>query len=68
MKSTSEHFEIVKYLKKSPSPKSSTRPVFKSSSQSQSKEKSCLNSKLQKLKQIIDTNKIASKYINSKLN
>ena len=58
MKPTSEHFEIVKYSKKSPSPKSSTRPVFKSSSQSQSKEKFCLNSKLQKLKQIIDTNKI----------
>ena len=58
MKSTSEHFEIVKNVKNSPSPKPATRPVFKSSSQPQIKEKYSLNSKLQKLKQIIDNNKI----------
>lgn len=58
MKSTSEHFEIVKNIKNSPSPKPSTRPVFKSLSQPQTKEKYSLNSKLQKLKQIIDNNKI----------
>ena len=60
MKSTSEHFEIVKNIKNSPSPKPTTRPVFKSLSQPQTKEKEkfSLNSKLQKLKQIIDNNKI----------
>ena len=39
MKSTSEHFEIVKNIKNSPSPKPTTRPVFKSLSQPQTKEK-----------------------------